>query len=70
MFNNFSSSLLTCCLETTFNIALPMLDTGSYKVKWVAMGKDAHKMEGEFTFRLHASDMEKMPASSDSHKKQ
>jgi methionine-rich copper-binding protein CopC len=55
--------------ETTFNIALPMLDTGSYKVKWVAMGKDAHKMKGEFTFMLHASDMGKMPANSDSHKK-
>jgi methionine-rich copper-binding protein CopC len=55
--------------ETTFNIVLPVLDTGSYKVKWVAMGKDAHKMKGEFTFMLHASDMEKMPASTDSNKK-
>ena len=51
--------------ETSFSIALPMLDTGSYKVKWVAMGKDAHKMKGDFTFTLHASDMKMMPSSSD-----
>jgi len=53
--------------ETNFSIALPMLDTGSYKVKWIAMGKDAHKMKGDFTFMLHAPEMEKMPDSSDGH---
>jgi methionine-rich copper-binding protein CopC len=53
--------------ETSFNIALPMLDTGSYKVKWIAMGKDIHKMKGDFTFMLHAPDMKKMPGSSDGH---
>lgn len=52
---------------TKFSIALPMLDTGSYKVTWLAMGKDAHKMKGDFTFTLHGSDMKKMPASADSH---
>jgi len=51
--------------ETFFNIPLPMLDRGSYKVKWIAMGKDAHKMKGDFTFMLHALEMEKMPNSSD-----
>jgi len=53
--------------ETNFRIALPMLDMGSYKVKWIAMGKDAHKMKGDFTFMLHASEMKKIPASSDAH---
>ena len=53
--------------ETNCSIALPMLDTGSYKVKWIAMGKDAHKMEGDFTFMLRAPEMEKMPNSSDGH---
>jgi len=53
--------------ETNFSIALPLLDMGSYKVKWIAMGKDAHKMKGDFTFMLHASEMKKMPASSDGH---
>lgn len=53
--------------ETTFSLALPMLDTGSYKVEWIAMGKDAHKMKGDFSFMLHAPEMEKMPGSSDGH---
>ena len=50
-----------------FNVELPVLDMGSYKVKWVMMGKDAHKMKGGFTFVVHASDMEKMPVNSDGH---
>ena len=50
-----------------FNIELPLLDMGSYKVKWVMMGKDAHKMKGDFTFMVHASDMDKMPVNSDGH---
>ncbi|MFT6926646.1 MAG: methionine-rich copper-binding protein CopC [Psychromonas sp.] len=50
--------------EISFNLALPMLDAGSYKVKWIAMGKDAHKMKGDFTFMVHASEMQKMPDSS------
>lgn len=49
---------------TTFNIALPMLDSGSYTVTWIAMGKDAHKMKGNFTFTVHGSAMKKAPASS------
>lgn len=53
--------------ETTFSLALPMLDTGSYKVEWIAMGKDAHKMKGDFSFMLHAPEMKKMPGSSDGH---
>jgi copper resistance protein C len=51
--------------ETTFNIALPMLDAGSYKVKWLTMGKDAHKMKGDFSFMLHPAEMKKMPGSLD-----
>lgn len=53
--------------ETSFTIALPMLATGSYKVEWVTMGKDAHKMKGDFTFMLHAPEMKKMLSSSDGH---
>ena len=55
--------------DTTFSITLPLLDIGSYKVKWIAMGKDAHKMKGDFTFMVHASEMKKMPGSSDSDNK-
>ncbi|MEJ6080642.1 copper resistance protein CopC [Vibrio sp. 1-Bac 57] len=50
-----------------FNVELPELDMGSYKIKWVVMGKDAHKMKGDFTFMVHASDMDKMPVNSDGH---
>ena len=53
--------------ETTFSIALPMLDTGRYNVKWIAMGKDAHKMKGDFPFTVRVSAMKKMPANSDAH---
>jgi hypothetical protein len=37
-----------------------MLDSGNYKVKWVVMGKDAHKMKGDFTFTLAPSGNEKL----------
>ena len=50
-----------------FNFELPVLDMGSYKVKWVMMGKDAHKMKGDFTFVVHDSDMDKMSVNSDGH---
>lgn len=46
--------------ENTFNLVLPTLDSGRYNVKWLVMGKDAHKMKGDFTFMLHAPDMKKM----------
>ena len=51
--------------EITFSIVLPMLDAGSYKVKWIAMGKDAHKMKGDFPFTVQASTMKNTPANSD-----
>lgn len=53
--------------ENTFNLVIPTLNTGNYKVKWMAMGKDAHKMKGDFTFMVHSSDMNKMAGSSDGH---
>lgn len=53
--------------ETSFTIALPKLDTGSYKVEWIVMGKDAHKMKGDFSFMLHAPEMKKMLSSPDGH---
>jgi len=56
--------------KSNFNIALPVLEAGKYKVIWVTMGKDAHKMKGEFTFIIHASDMEKMSVSTDAHNHQ
>lgn len=34
----------------TFETVIPMIKPGMYKVKWMAMGGDAHKMKGQFTF--------------------
>jgi len=51
--------------KSNFSIELPKLKAGKYKVIWVTMGKDAHKMKGEFTFLIHASDMENMTHTSD-----
>ena len=53
--------------KKAFNIEVPKLEMGTYKVKWVTMGKDAHKMKGDFTFILHTSEMEKAPMNSDGH---
>ena len=55
--------------DSSFSIALPMLANGKYKVNWVAMGSDAHKMKGNFIFSLHVTDMEKIPASLENDKK-
>ena len=51
--------------KKAFNIEVPKLEMGTYKVKWVTMGKDAHKMKGYFTFILHTSEMQKAPMNSD-----
>ena len=53
--------------ENTFSITLPMLDKGSYKVEWIAMGKDTHKMKGDFPFTVNASAVKKMPVNSEDH---
>ena len=53
--------------DTTYSIALPMLDSGCYTIKWVAMGKDAHKMQGDFTFTLNDCDIKKVPVTVDGH---
>lgn len=36
--------------ETVFDIQLPKLSPNSYQVHWIAMGKDGHKMKGNFSF--------------------
>ena len=36
----------------SFSQPLPKLEPGSYAVEWVAMGKDAHKMEGTLSFDI------------------
>ncbi|NRA54287.1 MAG: copper resistance protein CopC [Gammaproteobacteria bacterium] len=36
-----------------FNYQLPKLATGNYRVDWMIMGSDAHKMTGYYTFMVH-----------------
>jgi methionine-rich copper-binding protein CopC len=38
-----------------FQIALPALVPGDYKVNWVVMGGDSHKMSGQFGFAVRSS---------------
>jgi copper resistance protein C len=38
-----------------FSWALPLLESGNYRVSWVALGADGHKMSGELSFMLHAA---------------
>lgn len=39
-----------------FSWDLPSLTAGKYKVDWVILGGDGHKMSGAFNFMLHGSD--------------
>jgi copper resistance protein C len=38
-----------------FSWNLPVLNSGSYRVSWVALGADGHKMSGDYSFMLHSS---------------
>ena len=37
---------------TSFTVTLPELAIGKYQANWVMMGKDGHKMKGEFVFTI------------------
>lgn len=37
---------------TSFRWALPMLADRDYRVNWIVVGGDGHKMKGEFSFTL------------------
>ena len=40
-----------------FSFALPALNAANYKVNWMIMGDDGHKMKGNMSFMLHDSGM-------------
>lgn len=47
--------LLTALQKTgqkTSNHALPPLSAGHYVISWMAMGKDTHKLKGEWAFTV------------------
>ena len=41
----------------SFKIAVPDIENGGYTVSWTAMGKDGHKMTGDFSFLINDKDM-------------
>jgi methionine-rich copper-binding protein CopC len=46
---------------TTFKVKAPELSMGEYMVSWVSMGKDGHKMTGDFSFMVHGEGMQMSP---------
>ena len=38
--------------NTDHKIALPQLSDGQYKLSWILMGKDGHKMKGKLNFAI------------------
>lgn len=37
-------------MKKEYAITLPFLKPGQYSVKWMVMGRDGHKMQGQFAF--------------------
>lgn len=37
----------------TFKVSMPELQVGKYVVNWVSMGRDGHKMKGNFNFMVN-----------------
>lgn len=44
-----------------FSYQLPKLTTGNYRVDWMVMGGDAHKMTGYYIFMVHDMNMKMTP---------
>jgi len=40
----------------SFDVDLPALTVGNYKVNWMMMGKDGHRMKGNFSFTIDSLD--------------
>ena len=53
--------------NTSFKIAVPEIEVGEYMVSWVSMGKDGHKMTGDFSFMVHGEGMNHDDGHSDGH---
>ena len=47
----------TAKADKSFKIAVPKIEMGEYMVSWVSMGKDGHKMSGDFSFMVHGEGM-------------
>ena len=44
-------------LASEYTYDLPTLSEDTYMVHWMLLGKDGHKMEGSFSFMVHAAPM-------------
>ncbi|PKG58053.1 copper resistance CopC family protein, partial [Shewanella sp. GutDb-MelDb] len=52
--NDFKLSIPTSeQSQDQYSLALPTLAESTYTVSWMIMGKDGHKMKGEFEFMIH-----------------
>ena len=58
----------TAKADKSFEIAVPKIKMGEYMVSWVSMGKDGHKMSGDFSFMVHGEGMTHDGEHSDAHK--
>ncbi|WP_181389837.1 copper resistance CopC family protein [Leucothrix pacifica] len=52
---------------TSFKIAVPEIEVGEYMVSWTTMGKDGHKMSGDFSFMVHGEGMSHDDGHGDDH---
>ena len=57
----------TAKMDKSFKIAVPKIEMGEYMVSWVSMGKDGHKMSGDFSFMVHGEGMTHDGEHSDAH---
>tara|TARA_R110000772_G_scaffold30735_2_gene76324 strand:- start:1523 stop:1942 length:420 start_codon:yes stop_codon:yes gene_type:complete len=46
--------------EKVFSLMLPALTADTYTVKWMVMGDDSHRVEGEFSFTVDPTATEMM----------
>ena len=53
--------------NNSFKIAVHEIKVGEYMVSWVSMGKDGHKMKGDFSFMVHGEGMGHDDGHSDDH---
>ncbi len=41
--------------SSSFSVALPALQNGSYRVEWTIISTDSHRMSGDFSFRVETA---------------
>ena len=49
---NTASAKVDAKAEKTLRVALPVLPTGKYQVKWNAVARDGHRTHGDYSFSV------------------